>query len=308
MERDGIVSRRQGSGTYVRNDRSGQTAVGFLGPGLIPNDIFLSVQRHIFRQSSRFHWKLLFGEALLPGESDAAGHAPVDAAKMLVESGAQGVILIPHQLHGQAEQYNKTMLNVFQRAKIPVVLLDRDIAAAPDRSPLDLVSLDNRRAGYELGRHLLDRGRCQFAFVGEPHMYTSTYWRLAGLRQALALEALSLPENQVFGSSEIHYQSIVQQIEAGKVDAVVCKSDQNAALMMREILSAGLRIPDQVSLAGFDDQPVARLLTVPLTTVAQPVQGLAIRVLSTLRDRIIFPALPPTTVRLQGELVIRAST
>jgi len=308
MERDGLVSRRQGSGTFVRNDHSGQSTVGVLIPGLAANDIFLTVQRHIFRQSSRFNWQVLTGEVLLPGDDDAAGHAPVDAAKKLVQSGVGGVILVPHHVDGEEDKCNEPMLNVFKSANLPVVLLDRDIYEPPHRSPFDLVCLDNSRAGFELGFHMVERGRKNFIYVGDPQKYPSTAARLSGVRKALALENLTLAEDCVVDGDETGRASIVQQVKDGKIDAIVCNSDHDAALVMRDCLSEGIKVPDQLAIAGFDDQPIARLLSVPLTTMAQPVQGLAIRAISTLRDRITHPDLPPTTVRIQGELLVRDST
>ena len=122
------------------------------------------------------------------------------------------------------------------------------------------------------------------------------------------MQNLSLPEERVVEASEEGFSAIVKHIEAGEVDGVVCNSDHDAALFMRRCLEADLAIPDQVSIAGFDNQPVARLLAVPLTTVAQPVQSLAIRAISTLQDRIAFPDTAQATIRIKGELIIRSST
>lgn len=308
MERDGLVSRRQGSGTYVRNGLTGQSSIGVLIPGLAPDDIFLSVQRHIFRESSRFNWQVLNGEVLLPGDTDAAGHAPVEAAKKLVQTGICGVVLVPHHVQEETERCNEAVLNVFRSAKLPVVLLDRDIYEAPHRSPHDLVSLDNSRAGFELAYHLMSRDRARFVYVGDPHVYPSTHARLSGVRKALSLEGISLADECVLPGSEEGYTAVIEKVRTDKIDAVICNSDHDAALVMRKCLEAGFEIPKQVAIAGFDDQPIAKLLNIPLTTVAQPAQGLAVRVISTLRDRIEYPDLPPTTVRIQGELIVREST
>ena len=269
---------------------------------------FLELQRHILRESSRCDWQVLPTEISVPGDNDGVGRSPVDAAKKLVQCGVSGVILIPHQVDNVTGKWNESMLNVFRSAKIPVVLLDRDYLEPPHRSQFDLVSLDNTRAGFELGCHLLERGRKKIAYVGNPKTYSSIYGRLAGLRKALALEVLELPEGSIFSTSQEEFQRIIQRVKTGKIDAVVCNSDQDAALFMRECFEARIRIPDEVALAGFDDQPIARLLGVPLTTVSQPAQALAICTISTLRDRINFPSLPPRTLRVQGELIIRDST
>jgi len=311
MERDGLVLRRQGSGTFVRSDKSVGTPIGVMIPGLVANDIFLSVQRHIHRQSDTLGWQILAGDVLLPGEEDAAGHVPIHAAKKLVESGIKGVILVPHHVHDRVDECNdanQAMLSVFERANVPVVLLDRDICEAPHRSLYDLVSLDNRRAGFDLGQHLIERGRRSFIYLGDPHVYPSSAARLDGVRKSLALLEQTLPDARVFGVTSETIGSLTKIVQEGRIDAIICNSDHDAAFVMRKLLSDGVRIPDDIALVGFDDQPIARLLTVPLTTIAQPLKGLAIRVVSALRDRISHPDLPPTTFRLKGELVVRESS
>jgi len=308
MEREGLVTRRQGAGTFVHSDVANQTTIGALIPGMSSDDIFLTVQRHLYRQSSRFNWQVLSGEVLLPGDSDAAGHAPIDAAKKLVQSGISGVILVPHHVDGMMGKWNETMINVFKDARVPVVLLDRDYLEAPHRSPYDLVSLDNSRAGFELGFHLLERGHNRVLYIGEPHAYSSSYGRLSGLRKALALQAISIPENSIFAGTEQGFAEAIKCVKSGNVDAIVCNSDHDAALLMRNCLSEGLSIPGDIAIAGFDDQPIARLLGVPLTTIAQPAEALAICVITTLRDRINFPDMPPRTIRVQGKLIVRDST
>lgn len=308
MEREGLVTRRQGAGTFVHSDVADQTTIGALIPGLAAGDIFLSVQRHLFRQSSRFNWQILSGEVLLPGDNDAAGHAPIDAAKKLVQSGVSGVVLVPHHIDGMIGRWNETMLNVFRDAKTPVVLLDRDYLEAPHRSAYDLVSLDNSRAGFELACHLLERDRKEFLFIGDPHAYSSSYGRLSGIRKALSLHELSLPDHYVLEGTEQGIAQSIKRVKKGDVDAVVCNSDHDAALLMRDCVAEGLNIPEDIAIVGFDDQPIARLLSTPLTTVAQPAEALAICAITTLRDRINFPDLPPRTVRVQGELIVRDST
>jgi len=74
------------------------------------------------------------------------------------------------------------------------------------------------------------------------------------------------------------------------------------------LMNAGISIPSQIKLAGFDDTPTASLLTVPLTTVRQPAGAIALRAMSVMNDRIAHPQLPPVHVAVHCELVVRDST
>jgi LacI family transcriptional regulator len=76
---------------------------------------------------------------------------------------------------------------------------------------------------------------------------------------------------------------------------------------MRELQAAGIRVPADIAVAGFDDILVGALLTPPLTTVRQPMRLLGERACSRLLERIADPALPRRAERLPTELVIRES-
>jgi LacI family transcriptional regulator len=76
---------------------------------------------------------------------------------------------------------------------------------------------------------------------------------------------------------------------------------------IRELQTAGLRVPDDIAVAGFDDIQTGALLSVPLTTVRQPMQQLGERACSRLLERIADPGLPLQVERLPAPLVIRES-
>ena len=91
-------------------------------------------------------------------------------------------------------------------------------------------------------------------------------------------------------------------------DAVVCESDQVAALFANTLRKLKLRIPEDVRLAGFDDVNYAQLMTPPLTTVHQPCEDLAVLAYRTLRERMHAPDIPSRRILLPASLVIREST
>lgn len=90
-------------------------------------------------------------------------------------------------------------------------------------------------------------------------------------------------------------------------DAIVCGNDQMAIGAMRELRTAGLRVPADVAVAGFDDMLLGALVAPPLTTVRQPMRLLGERACSCLLDRIADPARPRRVERLPTELIVRES-
>ena len=90
-------------------------------------------------------------------------------------------------------------------------------------------------------------------------------------------------------------------------DAIVCGNDQMAIGAMRELQAAGIRVPADISVAGFDDIRPGALFTPPLTTVRQSLRLLGERACSRLLERIANPALPRRADRLPTELVVRES-
>jgi DNA-binding LacI/PurR family transcriptional regulator len=97
------------------------------------------------------------------------------------------------------------------------------------------------------------------------------------------------------------------RIARKKLDALLCANDRTAAQAMRTLLGLGLRIPDDVRIAGIDDVRYAELLPVPLTTWHQPCLDIGAAAVATMLDRISNPHLPGRSILLNGSLVVRRS-
>jgi GntR family transcriptional regulator of arabinose operon len=96
-----------------------------------------------------------------------------------------GVFFAPLELTPQRDTINRTIARVFDKAGIPIVLLDRDLVSYPARSRYDLVGIDNRRAGYTITAHLLRCGCRRVMFVGRPGSAPTVDARIAGYCEAL---------------------------------------------------------------------------------------------------------------------------
>jgi GntR family transcriptional regulator of arabinose operon len=157
-----------------------------------------------------------------------------------------------------------------EKARIPIVLLDRCVMPYPSRSRHDLVGIDNRRAAYMATEHLLRLGAPRVAFLAHSGGAHGGGAR-GGFREALLANGVDLKRGPVYRVDAITEESIRPLLQHGsRGDGFVCANDRTAGQLMRVLLAAGYRIPQDVRIVGIDDVEYASLLPVPLTTVHQP--------------------------------------
>jgi DNA-binding LacI/PurR family transcriptional regulator len=159
--------------------------------------------------------------------------------------------------------------------------------------------------------HLLDLGHATVHHLAGPQRWFSAADRLAGWRAALAARGSTEPA--VVGgdwSAASGYAAGRELVASGeRVTAVFAANDDMAIGLIRALTEAGLRVPDDVSVVGFDDVPVAAYVTPPLTTVRQPFDAVAQEGLKRLVHAIENPdedPLPPSDPPV--DLVVRSST
>jgi DNA-binding LacI/PurR family transcriptional regulator len=186
-----------------------------------------------------------------------------------------------------------TVLVGQRRADDRASYVDIDHAAAADQLTSHLLSLGRRRIGHLSGR----RG----TVAGED--------RLAGYRRAMqragcSSEGLLVEGNFTQASGTA---GALQLLERG-VDALFCANDAMAAGALEAIQARGLRVPDEVALAGFDDLAFAAQLDPPLTTVRQGVRRQGREAVRVLLELLADPGAGPRRVLLPTELIIRQST
>jgi LacI family transcriptional regulator, galactose operon repressor len=172
----------------------------------------------------------------------------------------------------------------------------------------DAVVPDNTAGGSRLVRHLLERGHRRIAHIAGPENLSTTQDRLDGYLGALASYAVeadpALVTNGDF-TREAGYEATGRLLDAGVAfTAVWAANDLTAVGVLACLRDRGLRVPEDVSVAGFDDLPVARDVTPQLTTVRVPMLEMGRwSMLLALRDA----QAPYELVRLETELVERQS-
>jgi len=193
--------------------------------------------------------------------------------------------------------------------RLPVVV----IAGSPAERAADVVTADNRAGSAALLRHLIeDHGKRRLYHVDGPITAPDARERRLALNELLAAHA----DCQLVGSSQGLF-SVASGEEAGEKlltirdeavpDAVVCANDQMAIGVLQAFAKAGVRVPEDVAVVGFDDIFPGSLYDPPLTTVHQPMRLLGERACTRLLDRIARPGLRPKVELLPTELVLRSS-
>ncbi len=169
--------------------------------------------------------------------------------------------------------------------------------------------MDNAGGAARATRHLLDLGHETVYHVAGPSSWLDARERLAGWRAALAEAGAQEPEVIPGDWSARSGYEIGQRLGAmSEVTAVFCGNDNMALGLVRAMTERGRRVPEEVSVVGFDDVPDAGYFLPPLTTVRQDFSELGRRALSALVQRISSGPGAGSHLAVPAELVTRAST
>lgn len=177
------------------------------------------------------------------------------------------------------------------------------------------VRMDERQAAYDITVHLIGLGHTRLAHVSGPRSYAASKLRREGFDKALRDHGLEAGSGAVV-EGDFTFESGLRAAEAllrgpGRPTAIFAANDDMALGVLQAAAAAGLRSPEDLSVAGFDDTPSAVFSTPPLTTVRQPVAEMA-----AAAARRLVPALraamgaegAATDVVTPYSLIVRAST
>lgn len=309
---EGLVVRKTGSGTYARTPHPSSMSVStrrlaLLMPHFGHTEIFQLIAGHLASQARHHEYGLVWGGSALPQlDGDTRLEHGEDLCQQFIESRVDGVFFSPYEFVKGGYEANLRMMKRFRDAGIPVVLVDHDIVAYPDRSELDLVGVDNTGGGFLIGKHLIKLGCTRFVHVARPLSASTVDARYTGLWKAVS----QFGDENCFLKTErgeAGESVFANKIMASRPDAIVCGNDHTAAVLVRTLGKIGVSVPGDVRMAGFDDAGFASLVTPPLTTIRQPCQEIAIAAFRAMLDRIQDPSLPARSIRLSGSLVVRES-
>ena len=303
LQLTGVIERRAGSGSYVPADAAARGyAFGLLIPELGRTEIFEPICRGMAEARHGSHHVLLWGSSL--GDAANVEEQASQACRQLVDKRVSGVFFAPLELTPEKDAINRRIADVFDRAGIPVVLLDRDLVPYPDRSQYDLVGIDNRRAGHAITSHLLANGCRRVAFLGRPRSAPTVDARISGYRDAMRDAKLDPLVHRIEPDDSAEVKRVMAR---ARPDGFVCANDLTAAQLLKTLDSLGVAVPADVRMAGVDDVKYASLLSVPLTTIHQPCADIGATAIAAMLERLKSPKLPARDILLSFHLVVRES-
>jgi DNA-binding LacI/PurR family transcriptional regulator len=224
----------------------------------------------------------------------------LEAVDRLRVQGVEGILVIVSE---------QTAADALLAVEIDVPLVA--VEAGPERG-IPVVAVDQRLGATMATRHLLDLGHETVHHVTGPPGSLEAQQRAEGWRATLRASGASVPRPLIGDwSARTGYHLGCRLARDGNVSAVFVANDQMALGLLRAMHEAGRRIPDELSVVGFDDIPEAPYFTPPLTTVRQDFGEVGSRSLRVLVDTIASRAdgspLPAGSL-ISPEFVLRAST
>lgn len=222
-------------------------------------------------------------------------------AQLAARGQADGLILIPPC------ERDEELIQQLRQTQCRFVRLFAD-----DNSALPTVCVDNRRTAREITVHLLSLGHERIGFIAGPETHRSSTDRLAGFKDGLATCGLSStdellrPGNFLFEDGVSLGQELLAL--APRPTAILASNDDMAAGVLMAAHQQGIRVPEELSIAGFDDVELARQVWPPLTTVRHPTAEIATVAIDMLVR--LLQNKPVTTHHhvSPSQLVVRQST
>lgn len=223
--------------------------------------------------------------------------------------GAYGDLLRSHRTDGivvSGPRIDDDELAVLARTGAPVI-----IQGSQPAIDLPSVDVDNFAAAKDAVEHLIGLGHTAIGCItNAPLLYTAAAARLQGYRAALADAGIAYDQGRVAEAAfdaASGRRTMSQLLQSGALTAVFVASDVVAFGAIAAVREAGLRVPHDISIVGFDDIPLAAFFDPPLTTIRLPAFDLGRAAGIALLDRIRGRAVNPRTV-LATELIVRSST
>ena len=277
---------------FARALKSGRTGIiGLWLPNLISN-YFCKVAREWGRIVKPSGYEIIISEVAIGDMGSILSHVPVDAVC---------VVDTPNVIDTQQK--------LFKNRKIPVVSVGTYYHPQTDHVRVDL------GAGVaELMEHFLQQGCRRILHVTNvresvPHEHRRRVYEKAMQDAGLTPEYLYYPTPQPVNTSDLVRNLVRNYLRVQKPpDAVFCHSDDVALGVFRGFREAGVRVPDDVVVAGCDNADFSPYLDCPLSTIEQPVGELCLNAWHFLLQRLTQPDLPQQKMELKARLLIRDSS
>lgn len=245
------------------------------------------------------------GYSVILADSNADPERERKVVQSLAERRVDGIIVT-------SSRVGALYVPLLRQMMVPIVLVNDQYPG--DQYPggfVHSVMIRNQEGMRAVAEHMIALGHRRIAYIGDRFGYQSDTERLAGYRAALAAAKLFAPAELVVhgdGGAEGAMQAMEKLLAAAKAPtAVCCYNDMTALGAMRCLRSRGLRVPANISIAGFDDLFFAAYTEPPLTTIRQPMRRMGHMAMESLL-KLMEGKDSVAQVHIEAELVVRRST
>ncbi|KFB98041.1 ribose operon repressor [Trabulsiella guamensis ATCC 49490] len=280
--------------------------IGLLVPSIV-NPSFAMLTREVDRVAKANQYRVLLGNTYRQEDEEKA------FLEDMFAHGVKGVIVVatamdrPH--FANAARHGMVMVNYDSLMSVH----------APDGNPpFDSVSMDNVEAGRLAAEHLIERGCRQLVFVTEATQLPSRLHKIEGFYSAVnrhglqeSAQVIEGKAGEAYGDAEMTElgRSLAAKVleQSPRPDGIVAINDAMGIGLMAGLRSAGIRIPQDMSVIGIDNIPLADLVQPPMSSVMPPLADMVTMMVDRLLTRIENPDLTPEEFLFVPKLISRQS-
>ena len=142
---------------------------------------------------------------------------------------------------------------------------------------------------------------CEAAPDTDNRILTTDNWHLPTQQPPIVLTQGAVADKESF-------RHLADQVQEMEVDGVICYEDYTAMGLILELLTRGIRVPDEIAVAGFDDLPIGKSFSLGVTTYALSADEITRRAFELMEARIRHPERSPIKIVVPGKLIVREST
>jgi GntR family transcriptional regulator, arabinose operon transcriptional repressor len=306
LKKEGLVKKTQGQGTtVVYHANQPGNSFGLLLPGAGESEIFGEIHDHFLTIEKEKQVKFLWDGAIA-NNAQVRQNSILGITERYVSENVKGVFFAPLERTERANEISQQVCDYLDKKNIPVILIDRDIKIAPERSKYPVVGIDNFSAAYRMTQHLVEAGCEKIYFFRRKDSASSVDKRVGGVSKACFDFDIPFTKKQIITGEPSDIQLIKPlKIIPGKT-GILCANDSTAAIVMSMLKQIDVIVPKDVLIAGFDDMKYGKVLQPSLTTYRQPLRQIvnfAYDMMVNINNKSLA-----TDITLNGELVAREST
>lgn len=227
--------------------------------------------------------------------------------RALRQSSVKGLIMSLCSSGDDLDRLIPYVQTIQEEKQIPIILLNRSCVPFNCHT----ISTNNYKGGYLASSHLLELGHRKIGCITGPIDSTECRDRESGFRQAFINNGIPFDDKWIINgdyTTDAGIQGAQYLMDQG-VTAIFAQNDMIAFGVYHYLRSKGLRVPEDISLVGFDNISLLSVIDVPLTTVSQPIKEIGNRALNIiLKTPYVADSSERVALSLQPELVVRGST